>query len=242
MRLKSYYLPITLFFICLSVISYGQKKPDVVRLKNGSQIKGLIINVSDTSKIGIKTVGGNIWVFDKAEIDTIARKSIDNRQNYKRDNKFESSLELGFHSINNDTNVGFYFSSGAFINNNKVFAGAGIGYEQYEWLLIPFYADFRWYILPSYKTPFIATKIGYAFAFEKEYIEFENTIQKNGGVIYELLGGFRYNYRESMAFQIALGYHYQKAVKNSTTYQPYKTIYRSQYFYNRIALHVGFIF
>jgi len=59
----------------LSVCAFAQAKVDVVYLKNGSIIKGLITEQMPPARLTIKTLDGSVFIFTYAQIDRIEREN-----------------------------------------------------------------------------------------------------------------------------------------------------------------------
>lgn len=76
MRLKK----ILLFFVALTFTSilYAQSE-DVLYLKNGSIIRGSVVEVDPTNGVKIQTTDGSLFVFSMAEVDHISKDQNINR-------------------------------------------------------------------------------------------------------------------------------------------------------------------
>jgi hypothetical protein len=71
---------VTLIFIVLSInlFVFAQENQHVVSLKNGSIIKGQIIELIPNEHVKIETIGGSIFIFTFDEIEKIENEKINN--------------------------------------------------------------------------------------------------------------------------------------------------------------------
>ena len=56
---------ITLAFLLCAVTVFGQNKQEVVRLKNGSVVKGTVVNEANDS-IAMQTADGSVFFFSRS--------------------------------------------------------------------------------------------------------------------------------------------------------------------------------
>jgi len=72
---RSFFLLFSLFFVVPTVL-LAQKKgwQDVVYLKNGSIIRGQLLESSPAEVVKIETVGRNLFVFKPEEVERVARE------------------------------------------------------------------------------------------------------------------------------------------------------------------------
>lgn len=73
MQLKNFFL---VFFILWTNILWAQMTQDVVYLKNGSIIKGQVIEYSPNDKIKIEIAGGSILVYDSKDVQKMTKEPI----------------------------------------------------------------------------------------------------------------------------------------------------------------------
>jgi len=73
---------ITITFLFLGLLIYSQNSAaqvihqDVLYLKNGSVIKGIVVEVDDADSIGIKTTDGSLFVYKEEEVKTIQKEEV----------------------------------------------------------------------------------------------------------------------------------------------------------------------
>lgn len=137
----------------------AQGQADVVTLKNGSVIKGFIVEQVPNQSIKIQTRDGNIFVYSMDEVAKLS-KEVSSRQSYRQRNvftpsKYNNSKDRGYYGV---AEFGYGFGvddykldriSVGIVNGYKLdyyFAvGLGIGLNYYKEYFgnIPVYAHFR---------------------------------------------------------------------------------------------------
>lgn len=162
---------------------------DVVYLKNGSIIKGSVLEIVPNQSIKIQTSDGSIFVYQMSEVDRIQQdaKNTQKQQTYTEDEP-ENYLKRGFRGlVDLGAHVGFgdgednYQISAAFTGgyqiNRMLFVGAGVAptlnlfeYETYYQkedteiatsFLLPIYSAIRLDFINKKVTPFLDGRIGY---------------------------------------------------------------------------------
>ena len=180
---------IILAMIASSMSLLAQNLQEVVYLKNGSIIKGTIIEQVPNESLKIQTADGSIFVYKISEVEKITKEATKpttiNRPvvvNYDEeeeeeddDNTSGNGLSGGFRMI---IETGYQYamtedSSGSPILNviwggplgSHFFIGGGVGIRYYTGdigaLALPIYANIRWDIINRRVTPFIDAKGGY---------------------------------------------------------------------------------
>lgn len=158
-----------------SIFSYSQNKmTDVVYLKNGSIIKGIIVEQVPNQSMKVKTSDGSIFNFQMNEIEKITKEETTNSRpkslfSSNKDieeyaGKFRGIVDLGY-IAGGIKGPEFCFSLGAQINN-YLFVGAGAGVEyatDLEAVVIPVFADIRSNLMTGPIVPFVALRTGYSF-------------------------------------------------------------------------------
>lgn len=132
--------------------------------------------------------------------------------------------------------------------NKHLYTGLGVGYEYYEWSVLPVFADVKYMLDMEGLAPFGSIKMGYAFPLTKPYENY------NGYGINEYNGGFQINpeigfsipLSSRSSFVFSLGYHFQQLSYKEDNYYwwgadtRYETIVHTDY--NRITFRAGFMF
>lgn len=125
--------------LLLSTNAYCQNNnfEEVVYLKNGSIIHGIIIEQVPNQSIKIKTNDGNVFVYKVEEIEKITKEeSLKENGNNTRTNVSDNSIES---SSNSKTNFKPYYS---FIAEGGYFIGVGEVNTDQDLVIDPFYSSY----------------------------------------------------------------------------------------------------
>jgi len=177
---RVWFLSIAIFF-CSNVFAQQGQYQDVIYLKNGSVVKGMITEFAPTKSYTIKTADGSIFVFKVEEIEKIAKELIPNSANSNRAINSDSFV-AGYRGV---IEGGFGASSGSYgLNtvcfaisngyqfNKKLYAGIATGLNYYPssvagvdgFGLIPLYLDGRYSFLPKNPvSPYASLGAGFSF-------------------------------------------------------------------------------
>jgi hypothetical protein len=223
----------------LLVTNAQQTTEDVVYLKNGSVLRGKIqppptpLNGEPESagKVKIELLGGSVFVFGQAEIDSIKRENVNKvklkeiNQNYYRKNRgYRNITEFGFiygtnlkqatadpyyYYGNTGDDVGISLHS---INGYQVwpylFFGAGVGIDRfitYRQTFSPFYVRIASEFLKRKVTPYVFFDAGYNVMWKKkndDYYSYKN----KGGYYISCGGGVRIYTRSRASVMLGLAY------------------------------------
>lgn len=161
-----------LFFALLlsSLGIYSQNFIETVHLKNGSIIRGVIIEQIPNESLKLKTQDGNLFVFQIDEISKITKdissNSLSNSSNSKKDKgyrgfaDFAYSVGVGDYSIDRlefSTSHGYQFNPYLYLG-----IGAGVNYfYDFEIASIPLFVNPRVDFPTGKINPFLDLKIGY---------------------------------------------------------------------------------
>lgn len=158
-----------------SVSTFSQDFFETVYLKNGSVIKGDIVEFQPHKLVKVESADGDVFVVDYQDIKKITRENVlhDVRPDVKAS---QFTLAPGYRGF-----VGLETLLGSFVGldlstvhgrqlNNKVFLGGGVGIifaenwdcEHYS---LPVFADFRVDFVDKKVSPFIDLRLGGDFAF-----------------------------------------------------------------------------
>lgn len=235
-------LLLLIFLMGISVFSYSQTKmTDVVYLKNGSIIRGLIVEQVPNQSMKIKTSDGSIFNFQMNEIEKITKEestrsrstSIFSSRNEVEDysGKFRGIVDLGY-IAGGIKGPEFCFSLGYQINN-YLFAGAGAGVEyatDLETAVIPVFVDIRSNLMTGSVLPFIALRTGYSFM--PEY---------SGGFYCHPFAGVKFMTGGRKAISLAIGWSTTKYKHEFGYDYGYKTA-SIKYKINAFTLKIGYEF
>ncbi len=206
--MKKLLLLVALCF-CASVAS--AQTIEIVHLKNGGRIRGIITEQIPNEQLKIQTSDGNIFVYSFDEIEKITKElpgqepvsAFGNRRNNTYTSSFRPHYEggadlgysLGVSYIDGTGRLNVSTTHGCRLIP-ELYVGAGLGVDYYHdgsTYGIPIFADFRGYFTRQAVKPFLNFRIGYSVG-EVEGLYFSPSI----GVNYKML-------------DISLGYTYQKA-------------------------------
>jgi sRNA-binding regulator protein Hfq len=236
-----------LFIICLisfSAFSQSKRMEDVVYMKNGSIIRGVIVEFSK-DYVKIETVGRNLFVFNSEEIEKIQKENNPRRFLY-RESGFFNNTEIGWVTANRLSyqpgiaNFGIQTVNGYKINR-WVGAGVGIGLQRYEYFnIVPVFASLQsGDFFHSRITPYYYVNTGYGFGFGEKHSQSEVI---RGGFMFNPGIGLKINSRES-AFLMSFGYSVQKAYHKYESFGTWNpTVVEQNLSLNRISIRFGMSF
>lgn len=170
--MKKIFISILLISLSLSTFSQSNYR-DIVHLKNGSVIKGIIIEQVPNKQIKIETADGSVFVYNMNEIEKMSKEKV-MEQPYRgknSDENFTTATSKGSVVLSGSSNLSFSSVSpdegdsenqfviktsfGNFVTDNFA-VGATLNYEDYEsassFLLGP---TLRYYFGTSNIKPFI---------------------------------------------------------------------------------------
>lgn len=210
---------------CLIAAGVAVAARETVYLKNGSIIKGDVIEETPGVSLKIRTGDGSIFVYQMSEIEKIIHdtRSADADDNNSRHRKLDFSVMTGVNiaTQGGGTNVPVeltlskrfspYFSAG-------IGAGVEIGTGSGSRPIIPIVADFKGFLpLHSTKiTPFASFRAGYAINTADSYTvgsgRYKTTVEQPNYIVISIMPGVRIPLSDRVDFDFALGYqHYVSA-------------------------------
>lgn len=158
--------------LIVSMSVFSRTCPETVYLKNGSVIKGVIVEYQPEKSVKILTSDNSVFVCNVDDIEKVTREPIDvvSTKGYLAPQKGYRFFFAADQMIGDMTGFKFTTTHGVQFNN-KIFLGGGVGFcvadDDVEFYLsIPVYANFRFDILNKKTTPFIEARAGVAFAIE----------------------------------------------------------------------------
>ena len=224
MNSKTYKFLFLIFtFLVLSWINgLGQRfYEDIVHLKDGSKIRGWIVEQIPGDHIKIELLGGSILVYQQDEIEKITKeysqyKSIRRRINHHRgpilynDKGFYGAFSLGFMFNEGQWGLridpGFQLRAGYRLNQ-FLGVGGGTGVEFYEsGVIVPFFLELNGDVLQRRITPHYMVQAGYGLGVAPTWIaeEFRGGLMGQGGV------GLKMHTRRKLEFMYMLVFKYQE--------------------------------
>ncbi|MDR3119678.1 MAG: hypothetical protein LBU44_09765 [Mediterranea sp.] len=190
-------------FFVVSSFCYAQDKiVDVVYLKNGSMIRGQIIEQRPNQSLKIKTSDGSIFAYDITEVEKMTKEQLTPVVVDKKIMRgYKGFVTFGHTSSGGDAGRLELNTTHGYQFNNHIFLGGGVGYHYYnkaETYAIPLFIHFRVNFVNINKkvTPFGYLKTGYSQGdLEGEYASI--------GI------GLRFGISERKALNLTIGSSYQ---------------------------------
>lgn len=194
-------------------MSFGQSNyQDVVYLKNGSVIRGVIIEQVLNKSIKIETADSSVFVYQIDEIEKLTKEPIQGKSGSSFSN---SGLQSGYKGI---VELGYQIGTGDYgmdrlnlniINGyqiNPYFSlGFGTGLRYYfdaEAAVIPIFADFRANFMDNHVSPYLSLGVGYSFDATNSF--------KGVGFLLNPTIGVSFKVSEKSAMNVGLGYEMQR--------------------------------
>ncbi|MDR2844205.1 MAG: hypothetical protein LBV57_06110 [Candidatus Symbiothrix sp.] len=197
---------ISILFACIAPFCFAQNNyQDVVYLKNGSIIRGIIIEQIPNQSLKIETVDRNVFVYKIDEIEKMTKEVVEQRRiayQSSPNSGYKGVLDMGYSA--GVGKYGFNRVNWNFINGvqiNPYFSiGLGLGLRYYfddEVLFVPIFADFRVNFTDNDVSPYFALDAGYSLG-------------KEGGPLLNPTFGMSFKGPGKSAFIIGIGYEVQK--------------------------------
>lgn len=227
-------------------LASAQTEPAVF-LKNGSVIRGTILDPVQLETVRIQTHDGSIWVFDN--VDVIEVGSI---EKYKHKTVF-SPDNTGFYNI---TDIGLLLGtyagytvgtasvqsiSGYRLNQHWTL-GLGIGLENFDVPLAPAFIDARYTLLKGRTSPFASVQGGYGIPMDN-YKGNDGKRVNKGGVTLNASIGVKHHFTNHLGIILSAGLRHQQSVSTQQYWwfsEGDHAIVRNQY--NRFVVRFGFLF
>ena len=211
------YLGLLFLVLITTVSSFGQSNyQDVIYLKNGSIIRGVIIEQVPNKSIKIETADRSVFVYQMNEIEKLTREA---EQRNRGGSFSDSGLQVGYKGI---VELGYQIGTGDYgidrlkiniINgyqlNPYISLGFGTGLRYFfpaapasEAALIPIFADLRANFMDNNVSPYLSLGIGYSF-------DASNRFEGVGFLLNPTIG-VSFKISEKSALNVGLGYEMQR--------------------------------
>ncbi len=234
-----------LIFLCLgcfiSLSTLAQKNSeDVIYLKDGSVLRGEIIEMND-DQIKIQILGGSILVYDRSEMDRMEKQApIFNgklKERYMKTKGVYYLGETGFlwqNPYEDAPGVNIQAAAG-YMWSPQLATGIGIGASAYlDYFLMPIYLDLRSQLT---ETIYAFVDIGYGIKTNKR----EDYVTDRGGFMINPGIGFKFNTKSKHAWLLSFGYQYQNA--KEVYYRGWDGAYvERDYHFKRLSMRFGLMF
>jgi hypothetical protein len=186
---------------------------DVIYLKNGSVIKGMIIEFVPNTSYTIKTADGSLFVCKIEDIVKITKEEVAGTKSdagkstktdaYEFKPGYRGVLEGGFAAKSGK--YGLNVTSFNFVNgyqlSEQMYVGLGTGFRYFndaDFTLIPLFADFKYAFLNQKISPIVGLGAGYTF-------NPDNGFQGEGFLFNPSLG-VQYRLGKKMRLNLSLNY------------------------------------
>ncbi len=233
-----------LAMISISLSTHAQKKnmDDVIYLKNGSKVKGVILQLFPDSIVRFEQVGGTVWVFSMKEIDMIDKEE-KNKTILTKVKGYRFGIDAGFlvGSGDNQNNAPLtiqILNSYHITTSSSI--GLGIGLEFFHTNQTPIFVDLRHYFNRKYYAPFCFLQGGGMIPISTKATDESGYIFKaKPGFMFNSGIGFLFPMNENLALSISLSYRYQelKFARDNSQLPDYMRIEKM----NRFNIRLGFI-
>lgn len=217
-----------------TVFAQNADLQDVVHLKNGSIVRGTIIEQVPGESLKIETRDGNVFVYKMDEIDKMTREK--SAASFGMRPKFEAKPKgyAGFIETGYGFGVGKDPMLGSFVNryeldiingyqiNPYCFVGLGVGFNLFlghlaedfdedisdkDVISLPIFAHTRFNFIDRDVSPFIALNIGYNISTKKkEQIGSNAEYALQGGLIFEPSLGVAIRTSNKNSVTVGIGY------------------------------------
>jgi len=239
----------TFFLLVLGfnpTVAQNNNMEDVVYLKNGSIIRGIIIETVPNQTIKIQTKDRNVFVFKYDEIDKITREVLTQLDETEDDIEYKASGYINITEINfcpgvGDIDYGIARTKNEDISfglrsingyqfNEHLSLGIGIGIDKYkDATLLPISLDGRITFLKGKISPVFVANAGYAFGLN-------NAV---GGVMINPQVGVKIHVTSSSAFVFNIGY---KGQQQEIQFYQFPQIRSRNSFFHFLTISTGFLF
>ena len=202
---------------------------DVVNLRNGSVLRGVIIEQVPNKSITIETADGSLFFVQMDEIESLMKVPYRGiGRSSSSYNTMGTGLRRGFKGI---VEFGYLFGTGDYgvdrLKLNFIFGhqanpyfsfGFGFGLRYYylngvvngyryygDETLIPILSDFRVNFLDNWISPYLSVGIGYSFQWNDSYDDFRGV-----GFLFNPTTGVSFKIANRSALHVGLGYETQR--------------------------------
>ena len=244
-RLQSASCLVFLFIVAGQIVMAQTNRQDAVYLRNGSIIRGKVLENVVGKYTRIETVGRNVLVIQEGDVERVVMdepippKARTDPKPYG----YSALADLGLMGGAQNTMSLMLINGYQF--KNRLGVGGGFGVEKFDEQVIPVFADIRYNFLKGGITPFIYLQAGYSYPLGKSPTG--NTNEVKGGALINPGVGLRLNFTAHNALIFSLGWRYQEIRSHYNYYYyyggpTYDNGYDRTDFYRRIAVRVGFVF
>lgn len=217
------HLTIILLSLCCTIAFAQNEVQDVVYLKNGTVLRGKIIERIKEKSIVIETAKGEVFYYEWEAIDEIKEELYEkqgenkNLKNYRLQKGYRGIIELGFETgminqIHSQTRANIV---NGFQLNRYFYLGLGAGIREVVYnrripqTLVPIFGDFRAYFMDNSISPYFSLGAGYSFNPTIFRGNSSQSFESVGMMINPAVGG-SFMITEGMALNAAIGIELQR--------------------------------
>ncbi len=240
MKKKSFILLCMFLFPAFSL--FAQNK-DQVTLKNGSVIRGCIVEIIPDGNVTINDAAGNTWVYAMNEVSNISQ--VQNKPAMAGNNypgAWANMTSIGFLAgSQNSMQVAPFSLLSSFGYNNSlgIYTGVGLGIETLNINHIPVFLDLQYFLRKKEVSPVIILRGGYALPFKGKSDVYGNINTYKGGFTGSLGVGLKIRTKENFAWDVGLMYRYMQ-ISYTEYFDWNDQNYTYTDIYNRLEIRVGF--
>ncbi len=240
--------------IVLSISANAQRKQDVVYLKNGSMIRGVMLEFKPDEYVKIETKDRSVWVFNNDQIEKVTKEARLGKQIQPKYHGYYMTLSTGFlpgrGNWGTEVNVFLRMVNG-YQFNEKFGLGFGTelsGLDSRNGGLMPLFLEPRYYLLKNRTAPYLLGQAGWSMPLWNQ--SWQGRKLNNGGPSLGASLGIRHHFSSGSAFDVSFGYLFQQSSQNFDRWSQWgwngfqggfedtKTIN----YFNRVAIRFGFFF
>lgn len=217
--MKRFVILCAFLFVACTFIFAQERTIDAVYLKNGSIIKGEVIELITDSVVKIKTSDGSLFVYPFTDITKVAKEKAVNTNNYQyQKNKQEKNLRYQNYpykvrGYRGDVELSYLIGAGDFATdrvelttshgyqfNPYIYLGGGLGFQYWgdqEFFTMPIFTDFRVNFMKGKIIPNAGVKLGIAAQLNDDAA---------AGVYFNPSVGVKFMLSRKNAVNVSLGY------------------------------------
>lgn len=236
-------IALLLIIFTSTFITISAQQVDQVTLKNGSVIRGSIVEIVPDGKVTIDDSAGNTWVFEMNEVALISQVEPQKNQNTNNfPQGWVNMTSIGFLAgSQNSMQVAPFslISSFGYKNSLGMYTGFATGIEFLNINHVPAMLDIQYFLRNMEVSPVVIMRAGYAIPTKREYSNYGNIYSYSGGFAGALGIGLKIRSKENFAWDVSVLYRYMQ-ISYSETYEwnQQENNYTDEY--NRIELRLGF--
>lgn len=207
----------TAFLLLLSNQLAAQTTNNVLYLKNGSIIRGTILEANPDGNVKIQTADGSIFVYSMAEVEKITNEASTANSNTNNQQPLVSSFEMKKRGYVGSVELGAlkYSDDGALLFSGHVLNGyliipnlsisIGAGVEKGKNIvMVPLYMDVRTYLLRTKNTPFLSFAGGFSMYGE------DFSLFNSMGAMAQVIAGGQFMFKRNLGINLSVGYRMQR--------------------------------